>query len=151
MQASPFPHPWSSCSSFHRPQLSQQVTHFPRQLSWLSLPKSSKLRKTRGHLVHRYDRFHTHIWTKHKLIALSLHNHHRLHSPLWLPPFSCWQHDHPRPAKCRLQNPISDSILESCFSDKTKSFICLTALDLLLRKPVSTYNKLPSLYTKEKF
>ena len=81
--------------------------------------KKHRLQKTRGHLVHRYDCFHTHTQMKQKFTALSLRSHHHLCSPLRLPPFSCrcattltQQNAHP---KIKFQspywNPVSSQIL----------------------------------------
>ena len=60
--------------------------------------KNTGYRESCWRLVDRYDRFHTHTQTKHELIALSLHRHHHLRSPLQLSLFSCRQHHCPRPA-----------------------------------------------------
>ena len=61
--------------------------------------------------MHGYDRFHMHTQTKYKVIALSLRSHHRPRSPLQLSLFLCRQLYNLRPA-CRLQNGISESVLE---------------------------------------
>ena len=79
--------------------------------------KKFRPRKTRVHLVHRYDHFHTHTQTKYKLIASSLRSHHSLRLPLQLSPFLCRQLHYLRPAR-RLQNGISESV-----SDQAKFFI----------------------------
>ena len=62
----------------------------------------------------KYDRFHTHT---HKVITISVHNHHHLCSLLWLSPFLYRQCHHPRPAKGRRQNQILKSILEPFLRD----------------------------------
>ena len=105
------------CSTFHRAKPlhspDDKLTSLTCSFGYVT-PKSSRPRKTCGHLMYRYDRFHTHTQIKHKLTALSMHSHHHLRS-LWLYPFSCRQPHHPRPAKCRLQNRKPESALEPCF------------------------------------
>ena len=58
----------------------------------------------RGVLAHRYDCFSTHTQMKHKLIALSPHSYHHLHSPLQLSLFLCQYYHYHCPVKRQLQN-----------------------------------------------
>ena len=91
----------SSTSHFHSPCLlikkkilcSPNEQLLPALLAIFSLASSKKYRsrKTRRHLVHRYDRFHTHTQMQYKLITLSLRSRDRLFLPLRLSPFLCWQ------------------------------------------------------------
>ena len=80
-----FPPLTSLYSSLHRAELpysSPQVTHLSFGYVTPEVIRNADHRK----LVHKYDRFHTHTQTKHKLIALSLHSLHHLCLPLRLSP-----------------------------------------------------------------
>ena len=81
-----FPPVTSLCSFLHRAKLL-----YPPDEQLTSLARSSRYAireaiKNTSHqkLVHTFDRFHTHTWTKHKFIVISLHSHHHLRSPLRL-------------------------------------------------------------------
>ena len=109
------------------PRIARRAAHLPRWLFRLRRPRNPQKhrpRNTRQHLGHRF-------LCTHKQIHLVCTSHHHLHAPLRLPPLSCRQHDHPRPAspdhKIEFQSPCWNLV-----SNQAKSFIRrLAALDQL--------------------
>ena len=89
-----------TCKSISHPwPLQRKKLLYPPDEQLTSLARSSsyavrEVIKNTGHqkLVHTFDRFHAHTWTKQKFIVISVHSHHHLRSPLRLSFFWCQKH-----------------------------------------------------------
>ena len=103
--------------------------------------KKHRLQKTRGHLVHRYDCFHTHTQMKQKFTALSAQPSSPMFSSAATPLFVPMCH-HPHPAKRPSQNQISESILEPGFKPNPFSDVSWPSIHSIVPTPSTLYTTL---------
>ena len=111
------------------------LSHLSRRLLWLHRPRSHQEHrqgKTCGHLVDRYDRFHTHTQTKRRLIALFLCTTIITYVPLY--GYSPFRADNATALAQQNTDPEIEfqSSYSNLISDEAKSFVRrLAALNLL--------------------
>ena len=129
-----FPPVTSLCWSLHREKLLYPPDEKLTSLARSSIYAVREVIKNTGHqkLVHTFDRFDTHTWTKHKFIVISLHSHHHLRSPLRL----SFDAENTTPSRTRTQNQISESVLEPV-SNQAEPFIWRLAVLDSLHHPIA--------------
>jgi len=108
MQASPFPHPWSSCSSFYRTKLlrfpDKQLTSLAGSFGYVS-PEVIKDTGHRNPMDIRWTGYH-HSQTDYKFISLSAQPSSPMFPSAVAPLPFLWQHHNPHLAKLRSQNRV---------------------------------------------